>query len=116
MAEGVKPRIVDFGVATVAGSDASMPLVTMKYLAPELHNLDGEIDGRSDIYSLGFMMYELLLGEAQFNRVFSDVVSDTHQATMRWMKWHGNAGANIFNRCIHRLLGLKLLIKTKRLP
>jgi tRNA A-37 threonylcarbamoyl transferase component Bud32/tetratricopeptide (TPR) repeat protein len=92
MAEGVKPRIIDYGVATVAGSDASMPLVTMKYLAPELHNLDGEVDGRSDIYSLGFMMYELLLGEEQFNRVFADVVSDTHQATMRWMKWHGNPG------------------------
>jgi len=42
------------------------------------------------MYSLGFMMYELLVGRPKFEEAFSDVVRDRHSETLRWMKWHGN--------------------------
>lgn len=87
--EGLRPKIIDFGVATNAGADASMPLATTKYLAPEVYE-DRTVDARADLYSLGFIVYEMLLGRPKFNEVFADVVRDRHSAVVRWMKWHGN--------------------------
>jgi serine/threonine-protein kinase len=87
--EGLHPKIIDFEVAALHGGDISMPLATTKYLAPEVYTADS-VDGRADIYSLGFIAYELLLGEEKFNEVFEDVVRDPHSAALRWMKWHGN--------------------------
>ncbi len=86
---GLHPKIIDFEVAALHGGDISMPLATTKYLAPEVYTADS-VDGRADIYSLGFIAYELLLGEEKFNEVFEDVVRDPHSAALRWMKWHGN--------------------------
>lgn len=61
-------RIIDFGIALVAGSDvdgiegvAGSP----SYMSPE--QVQGlEISNRSDLYSLGAVMYELLTGERPF--------------------------------------------------
>jgi serine/threonine-protein kinase len=86
---GLHPKIIDFGVAAMEGSEVSLPLATTKYLAPELYS-SREVDGRADIYSLGFLAYELLLGRPKFNEVFEDVVRDKHSEALRWMKWHGN--------------------------
>jgi len=88
LTKGFRPKIIDFGIA-MAGDDASMPLATTKYLAPELY--DGtSADARSDLYSLGFLIYEMLLGKTEFNEVFADVIRDPHSESLRWMKWHGN--------------------------
>lgn len=89
LTEGLRPKIIDFGVAAAVGGEASMPLATTKYLAPEVYE-DRTVDGRSDIYSLGFIVYEMLLGRKQFNEIFADVVRDRHSEAVRWMKWHGN--------------------------
>ena len=88
--EGLWPTIMDFGVAASVSGQTSMVLGTTRYMAPELFN-GGVVDGRADMYSLGFIMYELLLGKPKFDEIFSDVVRDERSATMRWMKWHGNA-------------------------
>jgi len=88
LTKGFRPKIIDFGIAT-AGDDVSMPLATTKYLAPELY--DGTAaDARSDLYSLGFLAYEMVLGRTKFNEVFAHVVRDPHSEALRWMKWHGN--------------------------
>lgn len=89
LTETLRPKIVDFGVAAAAGGDISMPLATTKYLAPEVYE-DKKVDVRADIYSLGFMAYELLLGRAKFEEIFEDIVRDRHSQALRWMKWHGN--------------------------
>jgi serine/threonine protein kinase len=89
LTEGLRPKIIDFGVAAATGGEASMPLATTKYLAPEVYE-DRTVDGRSDIYSLGFIVYEMLLGRKQFHEIFADVVRDRHSEAVRWMKWHGN--------------------------
>lgn len=87
--EGLRPKIFDFGVAASKTGQTSMILGTTKYMAPELFEGD-EIDGRSDMYSLGFIAYEMLVGRPKFNEIFADIVRDKHSEALRWMKWHGN--------------------------
>jgi serine/threonine-protein kinase len=87
--EGLRPKITDFGVAASRTGQTSMLLGTTKYMAPELF-VGGDVDGRADLYSLGIVAYELLLGRPRFNQVFDEIVRDPHSEALRWMKWHSN--------------------------
>ena len=66
-------KIVDFGVATMAGGgDGTDPLRrtrlgTLYYLSPEQVRGEQIIDTRSDIYSLGVVLYEMLAGQPPFD-------------------------------------------------
>ncbi|MBL7133378.1 MAG: tetratricopeptide repeat protein, partial [Phycisphaerae bacterium] len=83
-------KIADFGVAASITGQTSMVLGTTKYMAPELFTGEGTIDGRVDMYSLGFIAYEMLAGREKFKEVFSEVVRDPHTESLRWMKWHSD--------------------------
>ncbi len=66
---GLRARIMDFGLALKsAGSritkTGQLP-GTLSYLSPE-YILSLDIDGRSDLYSLGTILYECLAGEPPF--------------------------------------------------
>ena len=87
--EGLRPMITDFGVAASLSGQTSMLLGTTKYMAPELF-ASGDIDGRADMYSLGMIAYEMLIGRAKFNEVFTEIIRDPRSEALRWMKWHGN--------------------------
>ena len=62
-------KITDFGIARMASSmvhtQTGMVLGSPKYMSPE-QLLGKVIDQRSDIFSLGVMLYEMLTGEAPF--------------------------------------------------
>src|SRR5262249_27257846 len=63
--ENVSPKIVDFGVA--ANKDIRITrwgggVGTPAYMAPEQARGDAPIDARSDIYSLGATLFELIAG------------------------------------------------------
>ena len=66
-------KIVDFGVAAARSSGDTQLTKTgyvigsPKYMAPE-QILGKEVDERSDIYSLGVIMYELLTGAPPYSR------------------------------------------------
>ncbi len=66
------PRILDFGLAIVVGSQAALTqdgdfFGTPAYMSPEqASGRVREIDGRSDIYSLGVVLYEMLCGGPPF--------------------------------------------------
>jgi serine/threonine protein kinase/tetratricopeptide (TPR) repeat protein len=72
------PKIIDFGVAKATGPRLSEQSIyteigsligTLEYMSPEQaepNNLD--VDTRSDIYSLGAVLYELLTGAVPFSR------------------------------------------------
>ncbi len=68
LAEDGRIKIGDFGLAraTSANTATGQQLMgTIAYLAPELVTR-GTADARSDIYSLGIMLYEMLTGEQPY--------------------------------------------------
>jgi serine/threonine protein kinase len=71
------PKVIDFGVAKATGQALTDKTVctafaqlvgTPLYMSPEQAELSGlDIDTRSDIYSLGVLLYELLTGTTPFD-------------------------------------------------
>ena len=67
-----RTMVTDFGIArAVSESDnrltaTGMALGTPAYMSPEQAAGDREIDGRSDLYSLGVVTYQMLVGEPPF--------------------------------------------------
>ena len=88
-------KITDFGVAAQAGGEASLAMGTTKYMAPEIFGGPTAVDARADIYSLGFIAYEMLTGREYFVNLFADVLADPATETLRWMKWHSDKGLSV---------------------
>lgn len=65
--EGGHARLVDFGIATPAQGETGEVFGSPGYMSPE--QLRGEsIDGRSDLFTLGAVLYQCLTGKAAFLR------------------------------------------------
>jgi serine/threonine-protein kinase len=64
--------VADFGIARAIGASdqgltaTGMSLGTPAYMSPEQSVGEAGLDGRSDIYSLGSVLYEMLAGEPPF--------------------------------------------------
>jgi serine/threonine protein kinase len=80
-----RPKILDFGIVAVAESVSRTSLtrgllLTPNYAAPEqwMEMPAGEMDGRTDLYALGGVLYEMLTGATPFH---------AHNIS-GWMKQH----------------------------
>jgi serine/threonine protein kinase/tetratricopeptide (TPR) repeat protein len=72
------PKVIDFGIAKAAGpkltertlfTDFGAVVGTLEYMSPEQAELNQlDIDTRSDVYSLGVLLYELLTGTTPLER------------------------------------------------
>jgi serine/threonine-protein kinase len=67
-------KVLDFGIAKIQQTDArdaditaaNLVIGTPQYMSPEQCSQSGAIDSRSDIYSLGIILYEMLAAELPF--------------------------------------------------
>jgi eukaryotic-like serine/threonine-protein kinase len=66
--------LADFGIARAAAAagtekltETGLTLGTPSYMSPEQAAGDDELDGRSDQYSLGCVLYEMVVGEPPFS-------------------------------------------------
>jgi len=62
-------KILDFGIAKLATSEMTrtgMVLGTVDYMSPEQIRADKAVDGRSDLFSAGVILFELMAGRKPF--------------------------------------------------
>jgi eukaryotic-like serine/threonine-protein kinase len=69
---GAHALVADFGIARAVGSsdqkltETGLTVGTPAYMSPEQASGQRELDARTDIYSLGIVLYEMLAGETPF--------------------------------------------------
>ncbi len=68
---GNKPKLLDFGVAKIADAGGAITargvaVGTPRYMSPE--QASGEpVDGRSDLYAVGLLLFEMIVGHGPFD-------------------------------------------------
>ena len=77
--------VADFGIARAISAAAGDPVTsagivlgTPAYMSPEQASGNQRIDGRSDIYSLGCVLFEMLAGEPPFTGPSAQAISAKH--------------------------------------
>ncbi len=100
-------KLLDFGIARQEKTDGHLTrtghvIGTLQYMAPE--RLKNEaFDGRSDIFSVGVMMFQLLTGELPFTGDYSivqKILSDKHPPLRQFLHEYPSALDGILDRAL----------------
>jgi len=80
-------KIGDFGLSRLSTHPdmSTRPWGTARTMAPEVYSQ--RMTDKSDIYSLGFTFYELLVGQNAFETAFK-IQLEAPNAPVAWMRWH----------------------------
>ena len=69
---GGRVKLTDFGLAKIWSglslTQTSSPLGSLRYMSPEQVRASRKLDGRSDLYSLGVVLYEMVTGVPPFEQ------------------------------------------------
>ena len=81
-------KLLDFGIARVEWEETRItntggPLGTPGYMSPEQEMGEGEVDGRSDLFALGAMLFECLAGEPPPPRTPSGLIRTSDGSALR---------------------------------
>jgi serine/threonine-protein kinase len=80
-------KIADFGLASAAGDDEpTLDWGSVQYMAPEVFD-SNQADARIDIYALGMVAYELLLGQAAFRAQCREIYEGDSDPSKKWVNW-----------------------------
>src|SRR5829696_1544876 len=84
---GDHAKVLDFGIAKINEPEGNVDtnltapnlvIGTPQYMSPEQCSQDSEIDSRSDIYSLGVILFEMLVGHVPFSGDSPTIVMMKH--------------------------------------
>jgi len=74
-------KIMDFGIAkmsSTASHDTAASMLSVHYVPPERFDRTREVDVRSDIYSLGLVLYEVFAGRRPFTATETSQIMFAH--------------------------------------
>ena len=85
MLVGEQALLADFGLARAIQTASTAPLTgsgiavgTPSYMSPEQATADHDVDGRTDIYALGCVLYEMIVGKPPFSGATAQAVIAQH--------------------------------------
>ena len=93
-----RPMVADFGIALAVSAAAGgrmtetgLSLGTPHYMSPEQATADKEISGRSDIYSLASVLYEMLAGQpphlgGSAQQIIMKIIAEPVEAVTRYRR------------------------------
>jgi serine/threonine-protein kinase len=83
---GERPKLLDFGIAklniglegSTSATKTGAVMGTPTYMSPEQCRGTGEVDARSDLYSIGCMFYEMVAGRPPFENMAAGELIGAH--------------------------------------
>jgi len=83
-------KLLSLGNCIKLGGDTMSLTPNNKYGAAECYSPDDQLERRTDIYSIGFMLYEMLCGSKAFSKQFTSISSSQSELdrNTNWTNWH----------------------------